>query len=69
MGYLILAVLVIFSFLSCTQKSELSTIADCNLKLKESFENVHDFKNNFSLPIPTHWKVNHYYDQNQSKLY
>lgn len=59
----------IFSFFSCTKKTELSKSFECKTYKLENATKVYDFKKNFSMPIPNTWKTNLYYTEFQSEIF
>ncbi|MDT7831835.1 hypothetical protein RQM59_05550 [Flavobacteriaceae bacterium S356] len=54
--------------MSCQGSSELSLDFQCGGSIS-NLEDVADFENKFSMPIPKDWKVNLYYDSAQSSIY
>jgi len=66
-----LCILVIGAFsmiIACQDSSALTKDFNCNESLG-NLEDVADFENKFSMPIPKDWKVNLYYDNTQSSIY
>ncbi len=57
-----------FLMIACQETSELSKDFGCVGDLN-NIEEVADFENKFSMPIPKNWKVNLYYDNAQSSIY
>lgn len=54
--------------IACQGVSDLSQDFNCNNEMT-NLEEVSDFENKFSMPIPKNWKVNLYYDNAQSSIY
>lgn len=54
---------------SCGEQSELSKEFKCSEVSLGELEMTSDFQDRFSLPIPTHWKTNLYFDNTQSSIY
>ena len=54
--------------IACQDSSALTKDFNCDDSLS-NLEDVPDFENKFSMPIPKDWKVNLYYDKAQSSIY
>jgi len=65
----ILLFLIIISFISCSEKSELSNTFNCESTNNALKKTITDFNKNFEIDIPTHWKTELYYSQSSSEIY
>ena len=61
--------LVFFLLTGCKNTLDIEDSLSCKSKTPKNTVRVTDFKNNFSLPIPKSWKINHYYTTNQSEIF
>lgn len=66
-----LSLSLLLSLSSCHEKtSELSQVFFCEEPIELSpLEKVNDFKNNFTITTPKHWKTKLYYDSKQSEIF
>jgi hypothetical protein len=65
-----ISILLVFTLLvSCQRTNPLHAILNCDVNRHVNTILVQDFNENFSLSIPRHWKINHYYDQFKSEIY
>ncbi|MCL7754106.1 hypothetical protein [Polaribacter sp. Z022] len=56
-------------FFACSKQSKIIENFNCKPIKFKNLEKVNDFKNLFSLEIPSTWKTNLYYDDLQSSIY
>jgi hypothetical protein len=56
-------------FFSCSEKSELTAAFNCNVSNKDAKKTITDFRRNFEINIPTHWKTELFYNQSSSEIY
>jgi len=63
-------IFIILLFISCSKQTGLSKEFDCASNLKiENAPAVSDFKQNFTLYIPSHWKTELYYNATSSEIF
>jgi hypothetical protein len=65
----ILLILAVVLAVSCKSDHALQHIANCDPVPPEAAVKVYDFHRNFSLDLPEHWNINHFYDANKSELF
>ena len=68
MKYLIPLFVTLLTF-SCTSKSELLEKSNCTSTLPNNTKITSDFKNNFTVVVPKHWKTNLFYNNTESSLF
>ena len=60
---------LLFSITSCSNKLELEKRFDCNSQSLSNTKQFTDFKKNYKITIPKHWKTSLYYNTFQSEIF
>ncbi|WP_298366877.1 hypothetical protein [uncultured Lutibacter sp.] len=66
--HLIILITVVM-LIGCNNKSQLNKTFNCGSANFNELTTNSDFNKNFTIKIPSNWKTNLYYDQNQSELF
>lgn len=57
------------SIISCSNKLEIEKRFDCNVPKANNTKQFTDFKKNYKIKIPKHWKTSLYYNAIQSEIF